>query len=84
MVLSDFIGFVDGLGPYGPMFMIAVFICLALPFVPGYLFASVACGYLFGFQLGLFTVSAGSMIGATLIFSLATRGGKRFSRYLGT
>lgn len=65
--LARFLEWVQRIGPWGPVFVIGLYIVACLLFVPGALI-TLGTGFLFGVVWGTVTVSIGSTLGATAAF----------------
>ena len=65
--LVRFLEWVQGVGPWGPVFVIGLYIVACLLFIPGSLL-TLGAGFLFGVVWGTITVSIGSTLGATAAF----------------
>jgi uncharacterized membrane protein YdjX (TVP38/TMEM64 family) len=65
----DFLEFVRGLGPWAPLVLAAAYILATVLLLPGFVL-TLAAGFLFGPFVGTITVSAGSVLGASLAFLL--------------
>ena len=61
------LGWISGLGPWGPVFFIALYILATILFLPG-LILTMAAGALFGVMQGTVLVSISSISGATIAF----------------
>ena len=65
--LGQFLDWVQGVGPWGPVCVIGLYIVTCLLFIPGSLL-TLGAGFLFGVLWGTVTVSIGSTLGATAAF----------------
>jgi len=65
--LAQFLEWVQGVWPWGPVFVIGLYIVACLLFIPGSLL-TLGAGFLFGVLWGTVTVSIGSTLGATAAF----------------
>jgi uncharacterized membrane protein YdjX (TVP38/TMEM64 family) len=65
--LDLFLEWVRGMGVWGPLFVVAVYILTTILFVPGSL-VTLGAGFVFGVVLGTITVSVGSTLGASAAF----------------
>ena len=65
--LAQFLEWVQGMGSWGPVCVIGLYIVACLLFIPGSLL-TLGAGFLFGVVLGTITVSIGSTLGATAAF----------------
>jgi uncharacterized membrane protein YdjX (TVP38/TMEM64 family) len=66
-VLADVLAAVGRLGPLGPVLLAGAWVPAALLFLPGSAL-SLGAGFVFGLPLGIATVSAGSVLGASAAF----------------
>ena len=66
-LLTRFLGWVDGLGAWGPLLVAAAYIPATVLFVPGSLL-TLGAGALFGVVVGTIAVSLGSTLGSTASF----------------
>jgi uncharacterized membrane protein YdjX (TVP38/TMEM64 family) len=69
-ILTSFLEWVQGIGPWGAVVFAAVYVPAAVLFVPGSLLTLVA-GFVFGLAKGMVIVSLGSTAGAAAAFVLA-------------
>jgi uncharacterized membrane protein YdjX (TVP38/TMEM64 family) len=74
--LSHFLAWVQTVGPWGAVILVAAYIPAALLFVPGSLL-TLGAGFVFGVGLGTVAVSLGSTLGAAAAFLL----GRTFARH---
>ena len=65
--LAQFLEWVERVGPWGPVFVIGLYIVACLLFIPGSLI-TLGTGFLFGAVWGTVTVSIGSTLAATAAF----------------
>jgi uncharacterized membrane protein YdjX (TVP38/TMEM64 family) len=65
--LKDFVEWVQGLGPWGPVVLGAAYIPACLFFIPGSLI-TLGAGFSFGIFVGTVAVSVGSILGASAAF----------------
>ncbi len=65
--LARFLGWVDGLGAWGPLLVAAAYVPATVLFVPGSLL-TLGAGALFGVVIGTIAVSLGSTLGSTAAF----------------
>jgi len=65
--MEQFLDYVRGLGPWGPVVLAVVYVIATVFFVPGTIL-TLGAGFLFGVVAGAITVSIGSTIGATAAF----------------
>jgi uncharacterized membrane protein YdjX (TVP38/TMEM64 family) len=65
--LDRFLEWVGGMGAWGPLFVIALYILATVLFVPGSL-VTLGVGFVFGVVVGTITVSVGSTLGASAAF----------------
>lgn len=65
--LAQFLEWVQSVGPWGPVFVVGLYMVACLLFIPGSLL-TLGTGFLFGVVLGTITVSIGSTLGATAAF----------------
>lgn len=63
-------GWISGLGVWGPVVLVLVYIVATVLFVPGTIL-TLAAGAMFGLVVGMITVSIGSTLGASLAFLIA-------------
>lgn len=68
-LVRDFLAWVDGLEPWGPVVFVVAYVVATVAFLPGFLL-TLGAGFLFGVVEGTIVVSAGSTLGATLAFLL--------------
>lgn len=67
--LGAFLGWVDGMGPAGPVLLGAVYVIATVLFVPGSIL-TLGAGFLFGVVVGAITVSIAATLGACAAFLL--------------
>ncbi|MBI3838643.1 MAG: TVP38/TMEM64 family protein [Planctomycetia bacterium] len=65
--VRELLGWMEGLGFWGPMLLVAAYVLACLFCIPGFLL-SVGAGFLFGVVVGTITVSIGSVLGASAAF----------------
>ena len=65
--LSNALDWVDGLGPWGPLAFIAIYIIATVAFIPGSVL-TLGAGAIFGIVHGSIYVFVGAMIGLTIAF----------------
>jgi uncharacterized membrane protein YdjX (TVP38/TMEM64 family) len=65
--LSDFLEWIQQIGPWGPVLLGAAYVPAALLFVPGSLL-TLEAGFAFGVVRGTIAVSLGSVLGASAAF----------------
>lgn len=75
--LSQFLAWVQGVGPWGAVLLGAVYIPASLLFVPGSLL-TLGAGFVLGVVLGTVAVSIGSTLGATAAFLAGRTLARRF------
>lgn len=63
-------GWISGLGVWGPVVLVLLYIVATVLFVPGTIL-TLAAGAMFGLVVGMITVSIGSTLGASLAFLIA-------------
>ncbi len=63
-------GWIGGLGVWGPMVLVPIYIVSTVLFVPGTIL-TIAAGAMFGLGVGMVTVSIGSTVGASLAFLIS-------------
>jgi uncharacterized membrane protein YdjX (TVP38/TMEM64 family) len=68
--LEAALGWVDRLGAWGPIAMVAIYVACAVAMVPATML-TITCGALFGLGVGLAVASLGSTIGAAVAFLIA-------------
>lgn len=67
--LVDFLGWVQQIGPLGPVYLGAAYVLATVLFIPGSIL-TLGAGFAFGLLIGTITVSVASMIGASAAFWL--------------
>ncbi len=65
--LTDFLAWVQDIGPWGPVFLAIVYVPAAVLFLPGSIL-TLGAGFAFGVIPGTIAVSIGSTVGAALAF----------------
>ena len=68
--LADFRSWIEGLGPWGPVVFVLLYVAVVVAAIPGSAL-TVAAGALFGSVLGVVLVSIGATLGASLSFLIA-------------
>ena len=58
----------QSIGIYGNLIIALVFVPTSFPLIPGYAILTVACGFLFGFKMGVVTVIVGSQLGILAVY----------------
>jgi uncharacterized membrane protein YdjX (TVP38/TMEM64 family) len=69
-LVPEFAGWVNGLGPWGPLVFIAGYVVACVAFIPGSLL-TLAAGALFGVAKGVAIVFVGASLGASAAFLIA-------------
>jgi uncharacterized membrane protein YdjX (TVP38/TMEM64 family) len=65
--LLDALAMVPGMGPWGPLLFIGLYIATSLLFLPGWML-TLGAGFVFGIAKGMVTVSIGATLGAASAF----------------
>ena len=69
-LVPEFAGWVNGLGPWGPVVFIAGYVVACIAFIPGS-FLTIAAGAIFGVAKGVAVVFVGASLGASAAFLIA-------------
>jgi uncharacterized membrane protein YdjX (TVP38/TMEM64 family) len=72
--LQEFLHWLEHIGFWGNLLLVAILIPLCFPATFGYSVISMSCGFLYGILLGWLTITIGTTIGSVLAFIVFRRG----------